>query len=102
MAEAVNPTERHRHTSSGHVFHCHGCGSGFPHKPGADLFCSEKCRKRQEKKVQQTAATLAAKGFKRSSKAPNVFTKDGVSITLEQVLTNGLKETIAAHAAVRR
>lgn len=104
MPEAVNPTERHRHTSAHHMFHCHGpgCGRAFRHEPGVGLFCSMKCEKRHEKEREKIAAQLAKRGFSRNKKAPNVFTKDGVSITLEQVLFHGFKETIVKHATALR
>lgn len=98
--ERANPTERHAQRGGVHHLHCHGpkCGNAFRAVAGADLHCSPKCRKDDEKHLERSAASLAARGFKRSTKAPNVFTKDGISITLEQVKVHGLKETIRLHA----
>lgn len=102
MAEQHNPTRRHAHPGGSHQFHCHGpkCGKAFPHQPGAGLFCSPRCEKAHRAHVERTAGQLVARGFKRNAKAPNVFTKDGISITQEQVKQHGLKEILKLHASV--
>lgn len=99
--ERHNPTNRHNQRGGSHQFHCHGCGEAFPHKSGIGLHHSAKCEKADAKKKAQLAARIVAQGFKQNKKAPNVFTKNGVSITLEQVKIDGLKETLKAHAAVK-
>ena len=67
------------------------------------LFCSERCEKAHEAAMRRVNRALTARGFVQSKAAPNVFTKKGVSVTLEQVKHNGLQETIEAHrAAVAR
>lgn len=105
MSTNVNPTQRHAHHAGAHHFHCHGhsCGKAFRHQPGAGLFCSERCEKAHGAALRRSEKALVARGFVKSEAAPNVFTKKGVSITLEEVKHHGLKETIEAHrAAVAR
>lgn len=105
MSKHVNPTARHAHHAGVHHFHCHGgkCGRAFRHQPGAGLFCSERCEKAHEAAMRRSMKALTARGFVRDKAAPNVFTKKGVSITLEQIKFHGLQETIEAHrAAVAR
>lgn len=99
--EQHNPSNRHNQRGGGHQFHCHNCGNAFPHKPGVGLHCSQKCEAADNRKKAKIEESILKQGFKRNRKAPNVFTKNGVSITLEQVKLNGLKETLKAHAAVK-
>lgn len=98
---AHNPTERHAHHGKHHL-HCHHCGKAFRHQPAVGLFCSLRCEKQYAADRAKAGQQLGAKGFTVNKKAPNVFTKDGVSITLEQVKVHGLKETLNLHAAAAK
>ncbi len=99
MTEKHNPTNLHK-SRGGHHFHCHGCRQPFRHRPGADLYCSPKCEKKFTRERIRNVKVLIARGFLQVKGTANVFRKDGVAVTLEQVRKLGLKETIALHRSV--
>lgn len=82
-----------------HQFRCHGCGRLFPHKPGVDLYCSQRCQKADAKLLDKIAGQLKAKGFKQHPQAANLWLKNGVGVTTHEVKHHGLVETLQRHAA---
>jgi|SRR5579884_825969 len=78
---------------------CHGCGAIFPIAPGADLHCAHDCRTDYESAVDEAVKALTSEGFSRDTAAPNLFIKDGVAVSLEQVIREGFKRTLEAHNA---
>lgn len=81
---------------------CVGCGENFPHVPGADLYCSGDCRKEHEAALAEAAKVLLSEGFSRVKATPNLFHRDGVAISIEQVMDEGIESTLAAHDRARR
>lgn len=82
-----------------HQFQCHFCKRRFPHQPGAGLYCSIECEKKDKALHERIGKQLEAKGFKRHKEAPNLYQKDGVGVTTHEVKHHGFKETLAKHAA---
>jgi len=80
-----------------HLFRCHGCGRKFPHRPGAGLDCSPRCEKKRLAELAKAEAALKKNGFAAHPKAANAFTKDGVTVTREQVRKHGLAKVLEAH-----
>ncbi len=79
--------------------HCPGCRARFTHQYGADLFCSKECEAGHQVKLDEARAQLATAGFEQHAETPNIFTKGGVAITIDQVIHEGIEETLARHAA---
>jgi hypothetical protein len=80
-------------------FLCHGCGATFPHKPGADLFCSQDCEKKYLAKAEAANEQLKTAGFTRDQAIPNVWWKDAIAVTQEHVLHEGIDKALAKHNA---
>jgi len=70
---------------------CRTCGGAVLF---GNLYCSKLCG--QQMKVH--AADIVAAGFVQDSDVPNVFRKDGVAITTEQVMHVGLDKALQLHA----
>jgi hypothetical protein len=82
-----------------HCLHCNKIGSPNEFRPWG-LYCSEACRKGYEAKAQSAVAQLKALGFTQHPETPNLFVKDGVHISKEQVHRGNLPELVQKHAAV--
>jgi hypothetical protein len=80
------------------MFACRHCGQFFPVTPGADLHCSPKCARDYETAKIDTAALLVEQGFALHGEIPNLFVKDGVHVSLEQVMHEGFQRTLEAHS----
>jgi hypothetical protein len=78
---------------------CRTCGRSFLHKPGAGLHCTTKCEENYADAIADAKQCLEAAGFVVSPAAPNLYVKNGVAVTIEQVIHEGLEETLAAHDA---
>lgn len=79
---------------------CHHCGKPVPRAHGGDLTCGKECRQRYAKARERTGQQLQAAGFIEHAELPGLWAKDGVHISIDQVIREGLKETLARHAAV--
>lgn len=81
------------------VLQCHGDGGLFPHRHGADLHCSEECA--GQHRVAQTLfeQSLSHAGFHQVKEIPNLWERDGVHISIEKVMREGLDQTLAEHRA---
>jgi hypothetical protein len=79
-------------------FACKSCGAIFQHRPGADLHCGDECRQDYELAIEQAISALRQEGFSRETEAPNLFVKDGVFVSIEQVIHEGFENALAAHA----
>lgn len=74
---------------------CKVCGK--PTKYG-NLFCTPGCAKAHDEKSAAHAEMLKSAGFEQRH---NIFTKDGVSVTLERTIHVGIDEAIRQHGHVR-
>jgi predicted ATP-dependent serine protease len=81
-------------------FTCRHCGKRFPKTLGAGLCCGDDCQTEYAKHAETISDQLSAAGFEQSSEAPNMWSKDNVSITIEEVKHVGLDEAIRKHGAV--
>lgn len=79
-------------------FNCIHCGSAMPHAPGADIVCGDDCREDRAKAIAEAKLDLIKRGFEEHAEAPNIWTKDYVAITIEQILSEGIDATLASHA----
>jgi hypothetical protein len=79
--------------------HCHGHGASFPHRAGADLHCSEECAGQHRAAESLFVKALQNAGFHQSEAVPNLWERDGVQISIEQVMREGMDETLARHRA---
>lgn len=83
---------------AGRPVRCHHCGGRKPSQHGGDLPCSQECRDGL------TAAKAAAEkhldicGFVRVPGILNLWEKGGVHISIDQVMREGLEETIQRHS----
>jgi hypothetical protein len=78
-------------------FACRHCGKSFPHRPGADLHCSDACEKAYASAHTSARQQLLDAGFMPTA-TPNVLVQDGAAVTIEQVIHEGLESALRAHA----
>jgi protein-arginine kinase activator protein McsA len=76
---------------------CQSCGRTFAATAGAGLRCGPSCNAEYEAAVSQAVETLTAGGFTRSETTPNLFSKDNVNISIEQVIHEGIEAALASH-----
>jgi hypothetical protein len=74
------------------------CKQSVPHQHGVDQFCSTKCREQYAADYAGAAMELGKRGFMHLSEPPNAFLKDGVSVTVEEVLHHGIDQVLSLHA----
>ena len=74
---------------------CKTCGGATKY---GNLFCTVDCVKKHDEKRDAHIEALKAAGFEQRH---NIFTKDGVSDTLERTLHVGIDEAIRQHGHVR-
>ncbi len=80
---------------------CHHCGRPHDNRLGGDITCSPECRERFAKAQKAAAEKLTAAGFVQNAEIPNLWAKNGVHISIEQVIREGFEKTVAAHKKVR-
>ena len=78
---------------------CIHCGQQFPRIAGAGLCCGDDCAKQHEAAREQIRKDLSAGGFTQNAETPNLWTKDGVSITEEHVKHAGMAVAMQQHAS---
>ena len=83
---------------AGRLF-CHGHGGQFAHRRGADLHCSNECAGQHRAAQQLFERALSDAGFHQSQDVPNLWELDGVHISIEQVMREGMDQTLARHRA---
>ena len=71
----------------------------FGRVSGADLFCSPNCKTVYERKNAEIAAQLQEHGFQQDKANPDLFTKEGVSISRTYVRKNTLAQGLSVHSA---
>ena len=76
---------------------CRGGGHNFPGAVGADIHCSDRCRNAQTEAIERAISLLAQNGFTRHEDTPNLLSKDGVSLSLEQVMHEGAEKALERH-----
>ena len=81
---------------------CHHCGRKFANANGSDLCCGAECAKAHESAKQGITDGLVAVGFKQESGSPTAYTKDGVTVTVQEVLHVGMDKAMAAHSAAAK
>jgi hypothetical protein len=84
------------------VLLCAGCGDKFPHAHGADRFCDDDCREDHKAALAEAERAILSNGFSRDEATPNLFHKDGVAISIEQVMDEGMDNVLAAHDRARQ
>lgn len=76
---------------------CHGHGGKVPHRRGADLHCSKECEAQHRAAQQLFEAALQDTGFSQVKETPNLWLKDGVHVSIEQVMREGFRQTLDQH-----
>lgn len=76
---------------------CLQCRRKLPIQYG-DLFCSPKCRKENAAAKVEVEHTLALQGFEPVKGILNLWVKDGVHLTTDQVMHEGLAISTEKHA----
>lgn len=77
---------------------CHHCGRLHVSNLGGDLYCSPACRDEFAKRYAESEAALMTCGFQPVAGILNLWEKGGVHISLDQVIREGLHQTIGRHA----
>jgi hypothetical protein len=81
---------------------CHGHAGPFTHTHGADLHCSSECAGQHRAAQQIFEKALTDAGFNQVKEIPNLWERDGVRISIEQVMREGMDETLARHRSASR
>lgn len=76
---------------------CHHCGKPFRRAPGAGRFCGDTCEKAHAAAMDQHRKSLTDAGFLQHSETPNLWLKDGVAISEEQVKNIGFEKAMRKH-----
>lgn len=76
---------------------CHGHGGKVPHRRGADLHCSHECAEQHRAAQSIFEQVLKDTGFSQSKETPNLWQRDGVHLSIEEVMREGLDSTLARH-----
>jgi hypothetical protein len=69
----------------------------MPRVSGAGLHCGDDCEKEHQGQIEADRNSLFSSGFT-LSEVPNVFEKDGVSLTLGEVKHVGIDKALVIHA----
>jgi len=77
---------------------CIHCGGLFRREAGAGLCCGPGCEDKYKATTEQNRKALADAGFVQHPETPNIWHKDGVAVTEEQVKHHGIEKTIHLHA----
>lgn len=80
---------------------CNQCGQQHQRVSGADLWCSDVCRKAATVDRAIVEMQLEKAGFVRVPDAFGLWVKNNVHITTDQAYAEGLEETLARHADAR-
>ncbi len=81
--------------------YCHGCGARFRRYAGADLHCRPECGEKHAAKIDEIKKTLASSGFEVHPEAENVYMQEGIALTVEQVLHEGIDRVMERHRQAR-
>lgn len=77
---------------------CRQCGRAFPQAPGADLYCSDECRKAHGVETALGEEHLRIAGFQPVDGIHGLWEKGGVHVTADQVKHEGIHETLDRHS----
>ncbi len=77
---------------------CRHCGTQFRRSAGAGLFCGDNCELAHDKANASNRESLLSAGFTQHEETPNIWVKDGVAVTEEQVKHQGLVKALHKHA----
>jgi hypothetical protein len=76
---------------------CLVCGGAVVH---GNIYCSVKCAKQKQEENEANAAALVDAGFVQDTDTPNVYRRDGVSITMEHINADGMEKVLSHHETV--
>lgn len=76
---------------------CHGHGGKVHHRHGADLHCSPECAAQHRAAQQIFEQVLKDTGFRQVSDVPNLWQREGVHLSIEEVMREGLDSALARH-----
>jgi hypothetical protein len=78
---------------------CYHCKTSFPRTPGAGLFCGKDCEDAHCAAIEDNRKQLTDAGFVQHPETPNIWQKDGVAVTEEQVKHVGFEKAVQLHAS---
>ena len=78
---------------------CHGHGGDFVHRRGADLHCSHECAEQHRAAQLIFEQVLRDTGFSQVKEVPNLWQREGVHLSIEEVMREGIDPTLARHRA---
>lgn len=64
------------------------------------MHCSKGCNETYASNLTHAVSALEALQFERDPKTPNIFRRDGVATTLEEVLDRGLEAVLSDHKRI--
>jgi len=77
---------------------CHHCGlPAVERRHGGDLTCSPDCQENFHKARAAAEDALRASGFTQHVDVPNLWGKDGVHLSIDQVIREGFEPSLALH-----
>jgi hypothetical protein len=77
---------------------CLHCGRSKVSKLGGDLTCSPDCRKAWAARRTAAEAALRSNGFTQYPEISNLWAKDGVHLSIDQVIREGIETALARHS----
>lgn len=78
---------------------CRHCGKQFARAAGAGLFCGKDCEDAHCSAMDDHRKSLTDAGFVQHPETPNIWHKDGVALTEEQVKHVGFEKAVRQHGS---
>jgi hypothetical protein len=78
---------------------CHACGAK-QRNDIAGRFCNDECEKQHASDHADLREQLQNEGFIRNSVSPNLWSKDGVSVSEQQCYERGIDQVLTQHQSV--
>lgn len=80
------------------ILKCRDCGGHHPAVPGADLYCSDECRRSHAVELAIGEEQLRKAGFQPVDGVHGLWEKGGVHVTADQVKHEGIEVTLDKHS----
>ena len=77
---------------------CHACGA--KQLNDGSRFCGTECERQHAEDHSGIRTRLQAEGFTRNGTTPNMWSKDGVSVTEEECYAHGIDKILTRHQSV--
>lgn len=77
-----------------------GCSRSYFRGHGDGLYCSASCAAQHKTLLAAAEKALAEEGFKAHIDIKNLYGKNGVYISIEDVVSRGIEKVLAEHARI--